>query len=304
MDYKSYTFNDPLPETQAWMRLIEAHPPDFIFSLHNAGFGGVYLYISHDLPSLYPPFFELVKRSGLPRHLGEPEVPYARKFGDAIFGMIGLTDMYDFLAENLEGDPAAALAGGASSYEYARHFGDPFFLVCEMPYFYNHAINDLSKGNVIRRDSVLDGIAQNRQTWSFIRDTLARVENELRVNSPFRDSITMNIPLFFNMMDANEQHARNSPEMGEKATRAECFDNEYGKRFYTLLSVGQLVRMLKTEIEIEGERPLLMDALASTQSVFESEADYLEQNIDYDVIPIRKLVQVQLGSALLALRNR
>jgi hypothetical protein len=40
IDYKTLHFHDPLPETRALMTLIEQTRPDFIYSLHNAGFGG------------------------------------------------------------------------------------------------------------------------------------------------------------------------------------------------------------------------------------------------------------------------
>jgi hypothetical protein len=46
INYKGINFNSPLPETQALMVLIEIIKPDLIYSLHKAGFGGVYFYIS------------------------------------------------------------------------------------------------------------------------------------------------------------------------------------------------------------------------------------------------------------------
>ena len=48
IDYKELHFNNAIPETRAVMRLIDEIRPSFIYSLHNAGFGGVYWYISHD----------------------------------------------------------------------------------------------------------------------------------------------------------------------------------------------------------------------------------------------------------------
>jgi hypothetical protein len=69
------------------------------------------------------------------------------------------------------------------------------------------------------------------------------------------------------------------------------------------LNIGIFVRMLETESAATGETPLLEQALDAGRKLFESEAAYLENNIDYSVIPIKKLVQVQLGSALLALQH-
>jgi len=61
IDYETLHFHDPLPETQSLMDLIENTRPDFIFSLHNSGFGGVYFYISEEAPTLYTPFYRLVE---------------------------------------------------------------------------------------------------------------------------------------------------------------------------------------------------------------------------------------------------
>ena len=63
--------------------------------------------------------------------------------------MIGMREQYDYMDENLEGDPAESLTTGAGSFEYASQFGTPTFLVCEMPYFYNASIHDTSTSDVI-----------------------------------------------------------------------------------------------------------------------------------------------------------
>jgi hypothetical protein len=304
VEYKTYRFDQPLPETQAWMKLIEQNPPDFIFSLHNAGFGGVYLYLSHDLQSMYAPFFQLVEQVNLPLHLGEPEVPYAQQFHPAVFGMLGLESTYDFMEKTLGKDPAEIMSAGASSYEYSKRFADPLFLVCEMPYFYSAAINDLSQTEHIRRDSALRGIEADRVIWGFIQETVDAIADKLTVTSPFRDTILLNLKMIPPYFDSLEQHARTAPEMEQFATRAELFDHAYGRRFYSLLSLGQLVRMLQIEIAASGQVPALADALERAQAAFKRESAYLEDHIDYNVIPIRKLVQVQLGSAILALQNR
>ena len=47
IDYKELHFHDTIPETKAMMELIDQIHPEFIYSLHNAGFGGVYLSLIH-----------------------------------------------------------------------------------------------------------------------------------------------------------------------------------------------------------------------------------------------------------------
>lgn len=303
VDYKTYSFHDPLPETQAWMKLIETHPPDFLFSLHNAGFGGVYLYLSHDVPGMYAPFYELVERTKLPLHLGEPEVPFATTYSKAIYHMLGLADNYDFLAQNLGGDPAAVMSAGASSYEYAKRFGNPLFLVCEMPYFFNAAINDLSEADVVRRDVMLEGLKARREKWLFMKEQIEQLGAALTVQSPFRDALTMFLPMITGHMDAEENYVKGNPELAKKATQAEVFDNRYGKRFYTVLIMGMFVRLLETQLAEGGENAAVRAALQTAREAFDQEGAFLEKAIEYSVIPIRKLVQVQLGTALLMLEH-
>src|SRR5690606_4346210 len=49
VEYKTYRFDAPLPETRALMAAIEEIRPDFIYSLHNAALGGAFYYSSHAL---------------------------------------------------------------------------------------------------------------------------------------------------------------------------------------------------------------------------------------------------------------
>lgn len=301
VQYKTYSFDRPLPETRAWMTLIDAHPPDFMFSLHNSGFGGSYLYISNDLPALYPRFHDLVRRYDLPLHLGEPEVPYAPKYADAVFGTLSLQAAYDFMEQMLGGDPADKLEAGAASLEYASRSRPLLYLVCEMPYFYSPAIKDTSPSTIVRREAILGRLAFERRQWKLIEETLGRLNPVLKVESPFRSAIENNLRMVKGYLDAEEAWARTASETEQNATVAELFDNRHVARFYSLLSLGVFLRMIETEIEHGGSHPALAEAHLTIQGEFDHLASDLETALDYRVIPIRRLVQVQLGSALLAL---
>jgi hypothetical protein len=60
------------------------------------------------------------------------------------------------------------------------------------------------------------------------------------------------------------------------------------------------VRMLDAQIAATGESPPLCSARETAKATFEARAADLEAELDYTVVPIQKLVRVQLGSALLA----
>jgi len=300
IEYKTLKFDDPLPETQALINLLDDIRPDFIYSLHNSGFGGAYFYISEDAPPLYEPFHQLVKSQDLPLHLGEPEMPYATQYAQAVFKAPPLSDNYDFYEEQTGKDPATVIKGGTSSFDYARRFGDPFSLVCEMPYFYHPAIHDTSPSDMIRREAILQGVECMRTQLKFMQEQLDAVRDELTVESPFRIAIEEMQESMGANLAAHENWAKTNPETAKVATVAEKLDNVVVRRFYMLLAVGELIRMLDEQIAATGPSATLTAVRQTVLAAFESQSAELEQELDYQVIPIQKLVRVQLGSALLA----
>ena len=303
IDYKTLHFQDPLPETQALMALIERIKPNLIYSLHNSGFGGAYFYLSEEAPLLYEPFYGLVKGQDLPLHLGEPEMPFATQFAKAIFALPPLAQIYDFLEEQGPVDPAEVLTGGTSSIDYAQDFCDPFGLVCEMPYFYNPMIHDTSPSDMVRRDAILQGTAEARDEVGFLQEKYSAIEAELTAPSPFRVAIEETLRSYLQYIAAQENWARTDAKTAEMATVAEKFDSLVIHRFYRLLSLGLFLRMLDAQIEATGESPGLGSVRRAASTAFEERSAALEAELDYDVIPIQKLVRVQLGSALLAAQH-
>lgn len=300
VDYKTLHFDDPLPETRALMRLIEEVRPDFIFSLHNSGFGGAYFYVSEETPPLYERLYSVVEGQELPLHLGEPEMPYAITYAKAVYAFPPVASIYDFLEEQTGKDPAEILTGGTSSIDYARRFCDPLGLVCELPYFHNASIHDTSPSDMVRRDAILEGTAQDRADLELLKTQYEAVESELTIPSPFRVSIEETLRTWPDRLAAHENWARTDPQTERQATVAEKVDNLMIGRFYRLLSLGMLLRMLEAQIAATGESPALASALEKAKGLFEERGDALEAQLDYSVIPIQKLVRVQLGSALVA----
>ena len=320
IDYKTLHFHDPMPETQALMALIEQVRPDFMYSLHNSGFGGVYFYIWEEAPPLYEPFHKLVESQGLPLHLGESEMPYEVEYASAIYKDSSITAEYDYLEEQTDTDPAEIITGGTLSFEYARAFCDPFTLICEMPYFYHPAINDTSASDMVRRDAILQAIEETREDVNFLEELYDTVKSELTVVSPFRDAIEETLRTALAELAAEESWARTDPRTAEMATVAEKFDSLVIHRSDRLFGLGMFVRMLDAQtlcpwalyldhtglsakgpgVAATGESPSLSSAREAARAAFEERAADLEAELDYTVIPIQKLVRVQLGSALLA----
>ncbi|MDH4136266.1 MAG: hypothetical protein OEW09_06050, partial [Anaerolineae bacterium] len=233
-------------------------------------------------------------------HLGEPERPYEIEYASAIYKDSSIAAEYDYLEEQTGTDPAEIITGGTLSFEYARAFCDPFTLICEMPYFYHPAINDTSASDMVRRDAILQAIEETKEDVSFLKELYDAVKSELTVPSPFRDAIEETLRTALAELAAEESWARTDPKTAEMATVAEKFDNLVIRRSDRLFGLGMFVRLLDAQIAATGESPSLSSAREAARATFEARAADLEAELDYTVVPIQKLVRVQLGSALLA----
>ena len=91
------------------MKVIDEVKPTLLYSLHNAGFGGVYYYVSEPCAPLYDAFHEIPSWYDLALDLGEPEVTYVPRYAPAIFGMISVKDSYDYLEQNGTPNPAEVI---------------------------------------------------------------------------------------------------------------------------------------------------------------------------------------------------
>lgn len=296
--YKDLVYDAPLPETEALMKMIERLKPEFIYSLHNAGFGGVYLYMSGELDGFAEPFYRLVENERLPLHLGEPEMPMLRTIAPAIFNLPSTAEIYDFLAENGTPDPAALLTQGGSSFEYAERFCDPSVLICEMPYWYSPAIDDTTPADMTRREAVLQGVAAERAFWAEIRPIVEAVKPHLTAVNPFAQAVITFMEQSAGL-DATEAFAKNNPDFEQMATVAEKFDSFTVSKFYDLLVTGMLVRMIAMQLELTPEVAELQAQYGRAVQKFEQDTADFEATTPYDQIPIQKLVRVQVGTALL-----
>ncbi len=300
IQYKTLRYENPIPETQALMGLIEKARPDFMYSLHNSDFGGVYYFLWEAAPPLYDQFHKLVASQDLPLHMGESERPYEEEFAPAIYRDSSITEEYDYLAEHSDRDPAETITGGTLSFEYARRFCDPFTLICEMPYFYHPAITDTSPSDMLHRDAFLHAIQESKESFEFLAGLYEPVKAELSAESLFRDAVEEYLRTSPAELAVEEEWVRTKLDPEKKATVALKFDNLVIQKYYRLTMLGMFIRMLQAQISDSGATPTLTATLETAQAAFDQRAAALETEISYSVIPIQKLVRVQLGSGLLA----
>lgn len=305
IDYKNLHFHDSIPETKAMMELIDKVKPHFIYSLHNAGFGGTYWYMTSPLPELFEALYTASEKVGVPLSLGEPEAPYLESFAPAVFKMLGIEENYDYLEKYGEEHPEKLIRVGtcSASYAYERH--KSFTLLTELPYFYDERIMDMSESDMTRKDAVLEQLAFSKEKDAYIKGQMQKTLKYIDKDNPFRLALEA-----FTRGDSDNATARmanEDPEYQRPATKAEVFDNLYVNKFYASLSYGMLIRMNEFELdkmkesgEINEEKEALLNqAVKDAEEAHRKLCEYIEAQINYQVVPIKKLVSIQLESGLL-----
>ncbi len=298
IEYKTLKFDNPIPETKALMNIIETEKPDFIYSLHNAGFGGVYYYITREAYMLYPIYEKIVKDLELPLNLGEPESPFMEKITNAIYLLPTTEQSYDYYEKYYNKDPAELIKSGESSYGYARKFNPNLFeLVCEVPYYYDPRIEDASLIDKSRRDLIIERLNSSEEDYRKIKSILELFKESLPIKTRFQEALEYFLEVGEKSLKAEKKWAESSEELNRKATIAEEFDNLFVSKTYDLFKWGILRRMLLINYEKTKETRLAKTIKEVNDHITE-EYEKLKRNINFNVIPIKKLVQVQLSAGL------
>lgn len=304
IDYKRLSFHAPIAETRALIRLIDRIKPRFLYSLHNAGFGGAFWYISKEIPAIYEKLPEIAKRSRVPLNCGEAEVPFAQKLAPAVFKLINTKDMYEYYAKFAGASPEKFINFGTSSDDYANTVGNTCSLVCELPYFYDSRIHDESLSGIQRRDAILKNCDNTQKTIGFLSEQLDDVRSFLSNDNPFYAALGGFVDIMLKETATKAEWARNEHKLEGPAKVSELFDNLYVSQFYNLLFWGLFVRTNEYELAqpekdaVSAEK--LQHAFRVSEEELQRQVSRLEAELSYSTIPIRTLVRIQLESGLLA----
>jgi len=311
IEYKKLSFNNPIPETKAIMKIIEDTRPVFMYSLHNAGFGGAYWYMSREMPEVYDGLAAAAKKQGVPLNLGEPESPYCREFGPAIYETLDIVSEYDYMEKYTEEDISKVFKNGTSCDGYARDICNPFTLLSEVPYFYDPRIDDTSISQVLRRDCLIKAVQYEDGLKSIINSNLDGIRGYISEDnlfnitlSDYTNSSSVGRNVIIKMAETREEYQR-------RARVSEEFGSIYSTRFYNLLALGLLVRASEFELEKLGKSGVndaarisaLTKAHREAEEILRKTSEVLENELNYSAIPIQKLVRIQLESGLIVAFN-
>ncbi len=289
--YKTLHFTNTCPETRAVMEVMEHNRPTFLYSLHNAGFCGVYFYVSRPLPGLFPRLRRVVASQGLPIHQGEPEVPYLKRFEEGMYSLFGVQETYDYLARNLADDPAPYIEAGTSSDDYLKTLTAGYTLVTEVPYYLDPVLQDRSPAGMTRREAILQGVFRVDSIYHDIREYFAIVSRGAPRDRLYRsvDDYTRKTPKRLAALKREVE----SPQYSREATRAEAFDSTVCRVFHHMLYLGEVYRLAVARGSEEVARVV--------RRRLEEICGQIDGQSDLQTLPLQKLVAVQVGSGLHAL---
>ena len=303
MEYKNYSFSKPMPETKALMKIIDEAAPAFIYSLHNAGFGGAYWYISRAQgQSVYDALYASADGRA-PLDLGEPEMPFAVKFSPAIYQMPRARDMYDYFEQYTQGDPADKMFGGECSFAYAGE--QSLELVAELPYYYEPRVQSEALLNYTRAQAIEEKLSLQEKHIADLSAYYDRVRDFYSEDNLFAKIIKQTIGYTVSSIQGERAFIQKNPDFQNSCKESEAFSNVQMTKFYHLLNWGLMTRSAEYELAKRetGKNETLLAVQNEAQARLTREADDLERELAYRVIPIRDLVAVQLESGLQIMEN-
>ncbi len=307
--YKKMNFNSPIDETRALMNVIEKSKPQFVYPLHNSGFGGAYWYMSYGKQEISENLNEIPGKYGIPLSLGEPEAPYAEVLGPAIYKTLSIKDEYDYMEKYSNEDPSKLINCGTCGLDYAIEIAEGeevFGLVSEVPYFYDRRIDDISESGAIRKDLILEACEFQEMINKRIMGILEKVHSCISKDNMFAVVLCEISKGALPGIEAKRKLVENNDNLLMKAKISEEFENAYISKFYNLLSLGMLLRALEYETAKTGSLnevsnvkiSLLKEAQMEAEEEFERLSSRLEKEMNYSVIPIQNLIRIQLECGL------
>jgi hypothetical protein len=300
VEHGALTFDRPRPETQAMMRLMGEVRPDWVYSLHNDIFTGVYFLVSGGNARLWSSLTQLTVTRGMGLHRGHTSLFYQEELAPAVYRLFSKADMYDLFKAAGGDDAAGSLHGGTSSWDYAHRLSHSFGLVCEPSYFYNPKLSDTGPSTRLLRDCLLEAIERDRRDLQYLHQQCSEVHDDIPAESPYLATIEDDLGYFARMLDVQEQKTRVDPLADRPASVAEEFSIlEVGKYYYALPRLGMFIKGLEWAQKRGQGGAAIEDVRLRLEREFTRRSTELGDSLPYQVVPIRDLVRVQLGSGLL-----
>ncbi|WP_435362288.1 M14 family zinc carboxypeptidase [Haloarchaeobius sp. DFWS5] len=306
IEHEDYAFDEPIPATTVLAEVIDEHSPEFIYSLHNTAFGGCYYYLTEPLEPIHDLLLSIPGDYDVPLDRGEPEAFDTEVYDDAIYELFTFDDMY----ESVRGDGPSLeeVLFGGNAYDYAsRRDGDSDVVqfVAELPYFLDPRVQDQTELDRSREAVIREGVQHRRTLLRELRAAAQSIAEYLPDTAMAEEAVGA-IYHFDRVCDDKLEWAAEAEETNEPATVATHVDERFLRQYHLLTYLGMLLRVIDQAAmgADEDVRSRLMDTKAALEAVLTDRLGEMQSNLDYETIPIWKLVAIQARAGLVCLDYR
>ncbi|MFX0210357.1 MAG: hypothetical protein ACFFDT_30540, partial [Candidatus Hodarchaeota archaeon] len=202
-------------------------------------------------------------------------------------------------------NPEDLIKCGTSSDDYLRKItnNQGFTLVCEMPYFYDKDLGDDSLTEYNRRKLRLDSLEYSKEHYKYNKEKFQSIRKYCDPTSRIFTSTLDYVEKFEQRITPQIHHAKTASMYEGNATVAQAFDSMVAVRYYDVFRPAMIARLCNEAIishpELKEELKQIKNEL--DQRVEQTVSDILKET-NFEVIPIKKLVKVQVGSTLTAIQ--
>ncbi len=295
VDHEGAYFDEPIPETQALMRLIDAHRPALVASLHNSELGGAYYWLSRAEPALHPILQQVPQHLGIPLDRGEPEAPDLVLLDDAIYEATPLPTLYE---RTMARNEPWLFEGGSTTW-YANRWG-ALILVSELPYWLDPRAGDTSPAGVGYAEALAANAVAITDLAELLTRSLAAVDGCLFApTSPYWRAARFYATFLESAGPARLARSKDAAS-DRPATVAEANSLALNVHEWRLRYGGILVRALRGEAAVGNVRGSVRSALAEVEQRY---AEWLAEDArvaELEPIEIRRLVGVQYAATIAA----
>ena len=252
------------------------------------------------MPEIWDKLYEANRKQGLPLHLGEPEVNYAKAYAPAIFPFIEQDKAYDYYEKYSDEPPEELMSAGNSSSAYAAQYGT-VSLVTELPYFYDPRIESEKELDFTRGEAAKKNAEMNYALDKEMDKLYSQIKDYVADDNPHVKMVAISLKNYQEHYESTLSFIEGNEMYDEPCKESEAFDNLELPKFYSLFYWTLLRRSCEHELA-KGDVPgkeTLQKVYDIADERFEKIAADVEESFDYVVIPIKKLVSVQLESGLI-----
>jgi hypothetical protein len=287
--------DNPVPETQALMSLMDRKDFHFVSSLHQMKWGGITYQVPHACPELYGSLWESARRFNIfPRK--RPGTTLAPGVSKADY----LTPARGYLRQWAEGNNNIEPIKGCYIYEYGQ-MRNPhmFMMIPESTFWYDPRMWD----DTPTEDPVGHSLQFAQRVMADVQGTMLRVWKEalphLRTESPFKGMIEGRMePLIYKQTNvSNPMPTFDKRVHSRKSTVAEKYAIEGREVSYRMTHLGGLLRMLDAELE-QGSNEVVERLRAEVYEKLVSYDRNLHENYKVTLNPIKNNVGMSITALL------